>query len=740
MRYITTFIIFIIFNTFFVMAGGQIIFRDVEYQNVGVNNNIFDSNLFQYPHSTIISPMERFDHKQQIPDFETLRQNGLLERDGHLYLYLLQVQLWDNISWVNGVQWIYTYDSDGNQLSERRQDWDGNYWVNTNQDLYTYDSDGNQLSWVKKNWDENNWVNDRQWIYTYDSDGNQLRYLRQNWVGNDWVNSHQYFYTYDSDGNRLSCLDQNSSGNNWVNDCQYLYTYDSNGNQLSDLRQNWEDNNWVNSYQYLYTYDSNGNQLSDLRQDWEDNNWAENDQSLYTYDSDGNQLSRLYQNWEDNNWVNSHQNLYTYDSDGNQLSDLRQNSSGNNWVNSHQSLYTYDSDGNQLSERRQEWVGNYWANSYQYLYTYDSNGNQLSYLGQTSSGYNWVNSHQYLYTYDSDGNQLSRLYQNWDENNWVIISQNLYIYVTDSPMFINVQNHTINEGDSLTIQLEAGSPIFDPSGYSFSVFNDHNDVSVTNDSNLVMINPTENWNGSTEITAILFDDNIPSDTTVFQVTVIPVNDSPEPFNVLYPTVTDTFSSHIDSNIDIGFNWENCNDVENDVTYKLTIELEFFGNTYTDIYNDIFDTTISIPTNNLDPLLGGLNIEETILTWFVEAYDDEYSVTSDSGQFILIRSLLSVNETLDIPKDFVLHHNYPNPFNPTTTIRYDLPKDSKVQIMIYDIMGRVVRILVNEKQNGGYKSIIWNGTNDFGQEVGMGMYFYRISAGGFVQIKKMVLLK
>ena len=508
MRYITTFIIFIIFNTFFVMAGGQIIFRDVEYQNVGVNNNIFDSNLFQNPHSTIISPMERFDHKQQIPDFETLRQNGLLERDGHLYLYLLQVQLWDNISWVNGVQWIYTYDSDGNQLSERRQDWDGNYW----------------------------------------------------------------------------------------------------------------------------------------------------------------------------------------------------------------------------------------ANSYQYLYTYDSNGNQLSYLGQTSSGYNWVNSHQYLYTYDSDGNQLSRLYQNWDENNWVIISQNLYIYVTDSPMFINVQNHTINEGDSLTIQLEAGSPIFDPSGYSFSVFNDHNDVSVTNDSNLVMINPTENWNGSTEITAILFDDNIPSDTTVFQVTVIPVNDSPEPFNVLYPTVTDTFSSHIDSNIDIGFNWENCNDVENDVTYKLTIELEFFGNTYTDIYNDIFDTTISIPTNNLDPLLGGLNIEETILTWFVEAYDDEYSVTSDSGQFILIRSLLSVNETLDIPKDFVLHHNYPNPFNPTTTIRYDLPKDSKVQIMIYDIMGRVVRILVNEKQNGGYKSIIWNGTNDFGQEVGMGMYFYRISAGGFVQIKKMVLLK
>ena len=624
MRYITTFIIFIIFNTFFVMAGGQIIFRDVEYQNVGVNNNIFDSNLFQNPHSTIISPMERFDHKQQIPDFETLRQNGLLERDGHLYLYLLQVQLWDNISWVNGVQWIYTYDSDGNQLSERRQDWDGNYWVNTNQDLYTYDSDGNQLSRVKKNWDENNWVNDRQWIYTYDSDGNQLRYLRQNWVGNDWVNSHQYFYTYDSDGNRLSCLDQNSSGNNWVNDCQYLYTYDSNGNQLSDLRQNWEDNNWVNSYQYLYTYDSNGNQLSDLRQDWEDNNWAENDQSLYTY--------------------------------------------------------------------------------------------------------------------DSDGNQLSRLYQNWDENNWVIISQNLYIYVTDSPMFINVQNHTINEGDSLTIQLEAGSPIFDPSGYSFSVFNDHNDVSVTNDSNLVMINPTENWNGSTEITAILFDDNIPSDTTVFQVTVIPVNDSPEPFNVLYPTVTDTFSSHIDSNIDIGFNWENCNDVENDVTYKLTIELEFFGNTYTDIYNDIFDTTISIPTNNLDPLLGGLNIEETILTWFVEAYDDEYSVTSDSGQFILIRSLLSVNETLDIPKDFVLHHNYPNPFNPTTTIRYDLPKDSKVQIMIYDIMGRVVRILVNEKQNGGYKSIIWNGTNDFGQEVGMGMYFYRISAGGFVQIKKMVLLK
>jgi hypothetical protein len=102
--------------------------------------------------------------------------------------------------------------------------------------------------------------------------------------------------------------------------------------------------------------------------------------------------------------------------------------------------------------------------------------------------------------------------------------------------------------------------------------------------------------------------------------------------------------------------------------------------------------------------------------------------------------LSLDEALLIPEVFVLHQNYPNPFNPITTLRYDLPEQATVNIIIYDIMGREVRTLVNTTQDADFKSVIWNATNDYGKPVSAGVYLYQIQAGEFVQTRKMVLLK
>ena len=93
-----------------------------------------------------------------------------------------------------------------------------------------------------------------------------------------------------------------------------------------------------------------------------------------------------------------------------------------------------------------------------------------------------------------------------------------------------------------------------------------------------------------------------------------------------------------------------------------------------------------------------------------------------------------------PITYNLHNAYPNPFNPVTTLRYDLPEDGFVNITIYDMMGRVVSNLVSSQQNAGYKSIQWNATNNQGQPVSAGLYIYTIQAGKFSQTKKMVLLK
>ena len=94
----------------------------------------------------------------------------------------------------------------------------------------------------------------------------------------------------------------------------------------------------------------------------------------------------------------------------------------------------------------------------------------------------------------------------------------------------------------------------------------------------------------------------------------------------------------------------------------------------------------------------------------------------------------------IPITFNLYDAYPNPFNPMTTLGYDLPEDGFVNITIYDMMGRKVKTLVNSLQTGGYKSVKWNAMDNQGHLVPAGVYLYKIEFGHFVVTRKMILLK
>ena len=95
---------------------------------------------------------------------------------------------------------------------------------------------------------------------------------------------------------------------------------------------------------------------------------------------------------------------------------------------------------------------------------------------------------------------------------------------------------------------------------------------------------------------------------------------------------------------------------------------------------------------------------------------------------------------DLPKEFALDQNYPNPFNPSTTIKFALPKDAMVSLKVYDVLGREVRTLVNQRVSAGYQQVVWDGRNQFGAQVASGIYIYRITAGQFISTKKMMMLK
>ena len=98
----------------------------------------------------------------------------------------------------------------------------------------------------------------------------------------------------------------------------------------------------------------------------------------------------------------------------------------------------------------------------------------------------------------------------------------------------------------------------------------------------------------------------------------------------------------------------------------------------------------------------------------------------------------IDETF--PITYKLYNAYPNPFNPTTTLHYKLPKEVLVSFNIYDLMGYNIKSLMNIKQPAGHHSIKWDATNNLGEPVSAGMYIYIIQAGDFRQVRKMVLLK
>jgi len=191
---------------------------------------------------------------------------------------------------------------------------------------------------------------------------------------------------------------------------------------------------------------------------------------------------------------------------------------------------------------------------------------------------------------------------------------------------------------------------------------------------------------------------------------------------------------------ITFSWYESSDANGDSLYYL------MRATSAEIGNHDLDTNAtSIDVSYMDIIydMAENNVTVATLEWTVHVTDGIDTVEATNAPFTVMidgGDAMSIYLESLLPDKFALHQNYPNPFNPVTTLRYDLPENSLVNIIIYDLLGRQVKSLINQTQDAGFKSIIWNATNDYGKPVSAGVYLYQIQAGEFVQTKKMVLLK
>jgi hypothetical protein len=123
---------------------------------------------------------------------------------------------------------------------------------------------------------------------------------------------------------------------------------------------------------------------------------------------------------------------------------------------------------------------------------------------------------------------------------------------------------------------------------------------------------------------------------------------------------------------------------------------------------------------------------------------ETNTTADGNtqlNFALRKSATRVDEQPgNLPEEFALHVNYPNPFNPATTIAYDAPAAAHVTLRIHNTLGQEVRTLIDAWQEAGTKSLQWDGRDNAGEILPSGVYFYSLQAGGFKATRKLAVVR
>ena len=226
---------------------------------------------------------------------------------------------------------------------------------------------------------------------------------------------------------------------------------------------------------------------------------------------------------------------------------------------------------------------------------------------------------------------------------------------------------------------------------------------------------------------------------------------PSPFDLVYPFNDSTIVLSRDNFLDtLYFAWDASEDKgqygrgADSVIYRreLTGDLSEYIRFIVPSNDNSIANMYKVPYHHIEDYMHTAGVELISGTWNIIATDGKYDVSATNGPFTLTidGSKLNVNNSEPIPKTFALHANYPNPFNPTTIISYDLPEQAQVTLGIYDLLGKQIKTLVNQSQDAGNKIAVWDGSDEFGRPVSAGVYLYQIQADDFSQTRKMLLLK
>ena len=316
---------------------------------------------------------------------------------------------------------------------------------------------------------------------------------------------------------------------------------------------------------------------------------------------------------------------------------------------------------------------------------------------------------------------------------------------------LNNGSFTIDEDDS----LETTFYVIGPEGNTtFSISGDTSSISgyvVIDDEYIpnsisnyslratLFVVPDHNWYGEAVIYVTADNEYDYTDIDTLSITVNSIYDQIIDPQMVYPPDGHTinFETLSDS---IFFTWNSASYPEFETgpgfEYRLRIVQSNENGNIPYNYTDLMDTTFTFYPDS--STYAGAN-NNYIWSLYTTEQNLPEVLDGQSGVFFVMLPAMSV-ELNTIPNNFALYAAYPNPFNPSTTIPFDIPDDSFVALNVFDMMGRKIKTLLSENISAGRKSIVWNGTNNLNQSVSAGTYFYSIKAGSFSDTKKIILLK
>ena len=322
-----------------------------------------------------------------------------------------------------------------------------------------------------------------------------------------------------------------------------------------------------------------------------------------------------------------------------------------------------------------------------------------------------------------------------------MISRRNYV-ASQPPVLSAITDVTIGEDSTTVVFASATDPDGDPLTYSATADTSAIVFQVSNDT--VTVKPLINWNGSSVVTVAVTDGYASAEQS-FTLTVTAAPDPPGAFAWTDPASENdsivVTSSNGGDRFSIG--WDSSVDPDGDaVTYKLAIShpphsvptvttQSFSGTSRSFSYAEF----IGLWPSSLQ-MINRLNYKFDVYAY---SGNDSMAITG-TRQLLVERSGDLNTESIGIPNSFVLHPNYPNPFNPETQIRFEIPYAGNVDLSIYNLLGMKVRTLYAGQKSAGVFEYKWDGKNDHNQSVSGGVYIYKLQGGQQMQMRKMILLK